>query len=57
MLLATVLFHTPSEGSNELKVIGDQKFNFVAAGDFGCSVEANRIVTDMVKKDPEIVLA
>jgi predicted MPP superfamily phosphohydrolase len=57
LLLATVLFHTPSEGSNEPKVIGEQKFNFVAAGDFGCSVEANSAVSNMVKKNPQIVLA
>jgi len=57
LLLATVLFHTPSEGSNELNVIGDQKFNFVAAGDFGCTSETNSTVSNMVKKDPEIVLA
>jgi predicted MPP superfamily phosphohydrolase len=57
LLLATVLFHTQSEGTNELGTKEGRQFNFVAAGDFGCSAEANRTVTDMVKKNPEIVLA
>ena len=57
LLLATVLFHTQSEGTNELGTKEGQQFNFVAAGDFGGSAESNRTVTNMVKKNPEIVLA
>jgi calcineurin-like phosphoesterase family protein len=57
LLLATVLYYTRSEGNAELNTIGGRQFNFVAAGDFGCSAEANRTVTDMVKNNPEIALA
>ena len=57
LLLATVLFHIRSEGANELNTIGGRQFSFVAAGDFGCGAEANRTITNMVKKNPEIVLA
>ena len=56
-LLATILFHTQSEGSNELNTTGGRQFNFVAAGDFGCTSETNSTVAAMVKKNPEIVLA
>jgi len=57
LLLGTIPFHTQSEGTNELGPKEGRQFNFVAAGDFGCSVEANTTVTNMVKKNPEIVLA
>jgi calcineurin-like phosphoesterase family protein len=57
LLLAIVLFHTPSEGANELGTKEGRQFNFVAAGDFGCTSETNSTVSNMVKKDPEIVLA
>jgi len=30
-----------------------QKFNFVAAGDFGCGDEPNRTIDGMFKKSPE----
>ena len=32
-------------------------FNFVAAGDFGCSKNANRTITNMLVKKPEVVIA
>ncbi len=57
LLLATVLFHTQSEGTNELGTREGGQFNFVAAGDFGCNSDANNTVAAMVKKNPEIVLA
>mgnify|MGYP007073113258 CR=1 FL=1 len=56
LLLATVLFHTQSEGTNELGTKEGRQFNFVAAGDFGCSAEANRTVTDMVKECNDFML-
>ena len=33
------------------------KFNFVAAGDFGCGDEPNKTILAMTKKDPELVIA
>ena len=39
----------------ESKKIRD--FNFVAAGDFGCSGKANKTITVMKSTNPEIVLA
>jgi predicted MPP superfamily phosphohydrolase len=57
ILFNIALFHIYSEGSDSLNLNGSQKFNFVAAGDFSCSAEANRTVTDTVKKNPEIILA
>ncbi|MDP9306496.1 MAG: metallophosphoesterase [Thermoproteota archaeon] len=33
------------------------EFNFVVAGDFGCSDEANKTIDSMVSKKPEIVIA
>lgn len=57
LLLGTMLFHTQSEGSNEINTRDGRQFNFVAAGDFGCSGETNSTVGGMVKKIPEIVLA
>ena len=57
LLLATVLFHTQSEGTNELGTGEGGQFNFVSAGDFGCNSDANNTVAAMVKKNPEIVLA
>ena len=56
LLLATVLFHTRSEGTNELGTREGGQFNFVAAGDFGCSAETNRTVTDMVKECNDFML-
>jgi predicted MPP superfamily phosphohydrolase len=57
LLPSTILSYNKSEASNETDTTKGQQFNFVAAGDFSCSAEANRTVTDMVKKNPEIVLA
>ena len=34
-----------------------KKFNFAAAGDFGCGDEPNRTVRAMMEKNPEIVIA
>jgi len=34
-----------------------QKFNFVAAGDFGCGDEPDRTIDGMIKKNPELVIA
>jgi len=34
-----------------------QDFNFVVAGDFGCSDRANKTITGMMSKKPELVLA
>jgi hypothetical protein len=34
-----------------------QKFNFVAAGDFGCGDEPNRTIEGIVKKNPELTIA
>jgi hypothetical protein len=31
-------------------------FNFVAAGDFGCSKNANRTITNMLVREPEVVI-
>jgi hypothetical protein len=31
-------------------------FNFVAAGDFGCGKNANRTITNMLVKEPEVVI-
>lgn len=31
-------------------------FNFVAAGDFGCGKNANRTITNMLAKEPEVVI-
>jgi hypothetical protein len=57
LLLDTILFHTQSEGTNELGTRESGQFNFVAAGDFGCNSAVNNTVAAMVKKNPEIVLA
>ena len=35
----------------------DEKFNFVAAGDFGCGDEADKTIQAMTKKGPELVIA
>jgi len=42
---------------NEFKSKKIQDFNFVAAGDFGCSGRANETITYMKSTNPEIVLA
>lgn len=34
-----------------------EDFNFVSAGDFGCSERANRTIAGMVSKNPEIIIA
>jgi predicted MPP superfamily phosphohydrolase len=58
MLLTTILFYTQSEGrNNEHDTKESHQFNFVAAGDFGCSEEAIRTVNGMVMKNPELVIA
>jgi Calcineurin-like phosphoesterase len=57
MLFSTVLLYAQSEGINEDDSRGSQNFNFVAAGDFGCTDETIRTVQGMVKKNPELVLA
>jgi hypothetical protein len=31
-------------------------FNFVAAGDFGCGKNANRTITNMLAREPEVVI-
>ena len=56
LLFTIVLFHTQSEGA-KLGTREGQQLNFVAVGDFACTSEANSTVANMVKKDPEIVLA
>ena len=35
----------------------DNNFNFAAAGDFGCSTNTQNTVSNMERKDPELVLA
>ena len=58
LLLYTTIFYAQSEGSsNEIDTKESYQFNFVAAGDFGCSDEAIRTVNGMIKKNPELVLA
>jgi hypothetical protein len=32
-------------------------FNFVAAGDFGCGKNANRTITNMLARGPEVIIA
>ncbi|HXV89553.1 MAG TPA: hypothetical protein VD710_10760 [Nitrososphaeraceae archaeon] len=32
------------------------EFNFVAAGDFGCGKNANRTITNMLLREPEVVI-
>lgn len=34
----------------------DLDFNFVAAGDFGCGKNANRTITNMLVREPEVVI-
>jgi len=43
--------------SNEFQSKKLQDFNFVAAGDFGCGDSANKTITNMMSKKPELVLA
>lgn len=43
--------------SNEFQSKKLQDFNFVAAGDFGCSERANRTIAGMMSKSPEIIIA
>ena len=56
LLLDIVLLYVQSEGVNEFGSKKGLQFNFVAAGDFGCSAEANRTVTDMVKECNDFML-
>jgi Calcineurin-like phosphoesterase len=35
----------------------NSEFNFVAAGDFGCGKNANRTITNMLLRQPEVVIA
>lgn len=42
---------------NDTKLINDQNFNIAAAGDFGCGKNANKTVSNMLSKEPEVVLA
>lgn|SRR5437867_108547 len=44
-----------ADGNNIMSKM--QKFNFVAAGDFGCGDEPNRTIDGIVRKNPHIVLA
>ncbi|MDW0249015.1 MAG: hypothetical protein QN702_05255, partial [Nitrososphaeraceae archaeon] len=34
----------------------NSEFNFVAAGDFGCGKNANRTITNMLLRQPEVVI-
>ena len=34
----------------------ESEFNFVAAGDFGCGKNANRTITNMLLREPEVVI-
>jgi hypothetical protein len=34
----------------------NSNFNFVAAGDFGCGKNANRTITNMLSREPEVVI-
>lgn len=43
--------------SSELRAVRIPDFSFVAAGDFGCTPEANRTITNMVNKNPDLMLA
>ncbi len=43
--------------SNEFQSKKLQEFNFVAAGDFGCSDRTNKTIAGMMSKKPELVLA
>lgn len=49
--------YTYAVDNNELSSKEVQKFNFVAAGDFGCGDEPGRTIDGMIKKNPEFVLA
>lgn len=42
--------------SSEVRNPGIPNFSFVAAGDFGCSREAERTIDKMVKKNPRFVI-
>ncbi|CAN5518343.1 hypothetical protein BH18THE1_BH18THE1_03540 [soil metagenome] len=39
------------------KIVGNETFNVVAAGDFGCGKNANKTVSNMLGKEQEVVLA
>lgn len=34
----------------------ESDFNFVAAGDFGCGMNANRTITNILLREPEAVI-
>ena len=61
--VALVLLYVPHASgdkgivdSEQVASKGSQDFNFVAAGDFGCSGKANKTITGMKSKNPELVL-
>lgn len=55
-LLGYLIEDISAEYSNETGRPEFQKFNFVAAGDFGCGKNANRTVYSMLAKNPELVI-
>ena len=55
--LEYMLDYTYAVDNNELSSKEVQKFNFVAAGDFGCGDEPNRTIEGMTKKSPELTIA
>lgn len=54
--IGNVLYSTYAENSSQLNESQFGKFNFVAAGDYGCDSNANRTITNMVAKEPEVVI-
>jgi Calcineurin-like phosphoesterase len=58
-LLSCLNFLCCAEGVEDdpFKSKNFQKFNFVAAGDFGCGDEPNRTIKSMIKKSPELIIA
>lgn len=52
-----LLIDTFAEDKNRLASKMLKKFNFVAAGDFGCGEELNRTVQGMMRRNPETVIA
>ena len=58
-LLSGLYFLCYAEGvvDDPFKSKNFQKFNFVAAGDFGCGDEPNRTIEGMITKSPELTIA
>jgi predicted MPP superfamily phosphohydrolase len=54
--LVSLLNYIHAIDKNEI-VSKEQKFNFVVAGDFGCSSEAKKTIDVMLSKQPELVIA